>query len=106
MKLNFRKFSIFLVGILCLSCSLHALSDNPPPEDKTDIADSSWTFVGVASNEENERYYYYFQLIQQARMRTAQVLLVDAQNKNKQEYFLKEEKSAPETLSSWQAGRA
>jgi len=106
MKLNFRKFSIFLVGILCLSCSLHALSDNPPPEDKTDIADSSWTFVGVASNEENERYYYYFQLIQQARMRTVQVLLVDAQNKNKQEYFLKEEKSAPETLSSLQAGRA
>ncbi len=106
MKLNFRKFRIFLVGILCLSCSLHALSDNPPPEDKKDIADSSWTFVGVASNEVNERYYYYFQLIQQKRMRTAQVLLVDAENKNKQHYFIQEEKSTSESSSSWQAGRA
>ena len=102
-----RVFCFLLLCILSLGLSLGISALNSHELDNNSVnLHSSWTFAGLASNEDKQVYYYYFQLGFNESMTSVQVLLVDAINKRQIRYFLKQKKSKTQDLSHWEVGRA
>lgn len=107
MKLYCRNLCILPVIIILLSLSLAIGAASEKVSDKKiEAANSSWIFTGMATNEAEDRYYYYFHLQQQKDVSTAKVILVDAQSKKQLRYYIQEADTAENDNSEWQVGRA
>lgn len=103
-----RLFWFLIALSLCLGFSLdgRAIAENDQRTKPSANVNASWMFTGVASNEDNQAYYYYFQLTYNNGLASVQILLVDAVNKRKIHYAFQQRKKSIQDLANIEVARA